>query len=37
MVDSNADGGLDIQELYSMSQRSRESKGDNASTGAGSE
>lgn len=37
MVDSNADGGLDIQELYSMSQRSRESKADNASTGAGSE
>ena len=37
MVDTNADGGLDIQELYSMSQRSREGKDGDASTGAGGE
>jgi hypothetical protein len=37
MVDTNADGGLDIQELYTMSQRSRESKDGDASTGAGGE
>ena len=37
MVDTNADGGLDIQELYSMSQRSPEGKNGDASTGAGGE
>ena len=35
MVDSNADGGLDIQELYSLSKREQQAPSNGASTEAG--
>ena len=35
MVDTNADGGLDINELYSMSKRSREARDADSGSGAG--
>jgi Ca2+-binding EF-hand superfamily protein len=35
MVDTNADGGLDINELYSMSKRSREARSGDSDSGAG--
>ena len=35
MVDTNADGGLDISELYSMTKRSREARDGASSSGAG--
>ena len=37
MVDTNADGGLDINELYSMSKRSREARDAESGSGAGGE
>ncbi len=35
MVDTNADGGLDIQELYSLSKRGQQAQSNDASTEAG--
>ena len=35
MVDTNADGGLDISELYSMTKRRREARDGDSSSGAG--
>ena len=35
MVDTNADGGLDINELYSMRKRSREARSSDSDSGAG--
>jgi Ca2+-binding EF-hand superfamily protein len=35
LVDTNADGGLDINELYSMSKRSREARSSDSDSGAG--
>ena len=37
MVDTNADGGLDINELYSMSKRTREARDAESGSGAGGE